>query len=106
MVTNKDIEKREDRGQDYRAPLIPQDERRKENNSVVYLNTFDGSITAGGSYDNLIGMFGTKGVAAIGVSLGIESVFTIMEQNQKDDKQLINAYRERGTSIEDLAEIS
>ena len=30
-------------------------------------------------------MFGTKPVAAIGVSLGIERVFTIMEQNQKDE---------------------
>ncbi|XP_050216768.1 histidine--tRNA ligase, cytoplasmic [Mercurialis annua] len=42
-----------------------------------------GSIAAGGRYDNLIGMFGTKQVPAVGVSLGIERVFTIMEdQNQ------------------------
>ncbi|KAF8412783.1 hypothetical protein HHK36_000753 [Tetracentron sinense] len=43
-----------------------------------------GSIAAGGRYDNLIGMFGTKQVPAVGVSLGIERVFTIMEQLQKD----------------------
>ncbi|GJZ08262.1 sugar transporter ERD6-like protein 7 [Tanacetum coccineum] len=47
MVTNKDMEKTEDRGQDYRAPLIPKDERRKENNSVVYLSTF---VAVCGSY--------------------------------------------------------
>ncbi|GJU74876.1 sugar transporter ERD6-like protein 7 [Tanacetum coccineum] len=34
-------------GQDYRATLIPQDERRKENNSMVYLSTF---IAVCGSY--------------------------------------------------------
>ncbi|GJR03996.1 histidine--tRNA ligase, cytoplasmic [Tanacetum coccineum] len=63
---------------------------------VIYEAVFKGatqvgSIAAGGRYDNLIGMFGTKRVAAIGVSLGIERVFTIMEQNQKDDKQLLRA---------------
>ncbi|XP_002525505.2 histidine--tRNA ligase, cytoplasmic [Ricinus communis] len=41
-----------------------------------------GSIAAGGRYDNLIGMFGTKQVPAVGVSLGIERVFTIMEEDQ------------------------
>ncbi|KAJ9167263.1 hypothetical protein P3X46_021927 [Hevea brasiliensis] len=46
-----------------------------------------GSIAAGGRYDNLIGMFGTKQVPAVGVSLGIERVFTIMEQLQKDRNQ-------------------
>jgi len=46
-----------------------------------------GSIAAGGRYDNLIGMFGTKQVPAVGVSLGIERVFAIMEQLQKDQNQ-------------------
>ncbi|KAL6968302.1 histidine--tRNA ligase [Sarracenia purpurea var. burkii] len=50
-----------------------------------------GSIAAGGRYDNLIGMFGTKQVPAVGVSLGIERVFTIMEQLQKDRNQAIRA---------------
>ncbi|KAL6996122.1 histidine--tRNA ligase [Sarracenia purpurea var. burkii] len=50
-----------------------------------------GSIAAGGRYDNLIGMFGTKQVPAVGVSLGIERVFTIMEQLQKDCNQAIRA---------------
>lgn len=46
-----------------------------------------GSIAAGGRYDNLIGMFGTKQVPAVGISLGIERVFAIMEQLQKDNNQ-------------------
>lgn len=48
-----------------------------------------GSIAAGGRYDNLIGMFGSKQVPAVGVSLGIERVFAIMEQQQKDQNQVI-----------------
>ncbi|KAL3528480.1 hypothetical protein ACH5RR_007802 [Cinchona calisaya] len=47
-----------------------------------------GSIAAGGRYDNLIGMFG-KQVPAVGISLGIERVFVIMEQLQKDRNQTI-----------------
>ncbi|KAL8159328.1 hypothetical protein V2J09_000865 [Rumex salicifolius] len=45
-----------------------------------------GSIAAGGRYDNLISMFGGKPVPAVGVSLGIERVYAIMEQQIKDDK--------------------
>nr|GEX08715.1 histidine--tRNA ligase, cytoplasmic [Tanacetum cinerariifolium] len=59
--------------------------------SVIKGATQVGFIAASGRYDNLIGMFGTKRVAAIGVCLGIECVFTIMEQNQKNDKQLLRA---------------
>jgi histidyl-tRNA synthetase len=50
-----------------------------------------GSIAAGGRYDNLIGMFGTKQVPAVGVSLGIERVFTIMEQIHKDQNETIGS---------------
>lgn len=49
-----------------------------------------GSIAAGGRYDNLIGMFGTKQVPAVGISLGIERVFAIMEQLQKDQNQVLD----------------
>ncbi|KAJ4958170.1 hypothetical protein NE237_025281 [Protea cynaroides] len=48
-----------------------------------------GSIAAGGRYDNLIGTFGTKQVPSVGVSLGIERVFAIMEQLEKDRNQSI-----------------
>lgn len=47
-----------------------------------------GSIGAGGRYDNLIGMFGTKQVPAVGMSLGIERVFNIMEELNEKQKQV------------------
>lgn len=50
-----------------------------------------GTIAAGGRYDNLIGMFGTKQVPSVGISLGIERVFVIMEQLQNDRNQEIRA---------------
>lgn len=63
---------------------------------VIYEAVFKGgaqvgSIAAGGRYDNLIGMFGTKQVPAVGVSLGIERVFNIMEQLNKDQNQTTRA---------------
>lgn len=39
-----------------------------------------GSIAGGGRYDNLIGMFSGKQIPAIGVSIGIERVFAILEE--------------------------
>ncbi|CAH2072609.1 unnamed protein product, partial [Thlaspi arvense] len=50
-----------------------------------------GSIGAGGRYDNLIGMFGTRQVPAVGMSLGIERVFNILEELQKQQKQVIRS---------------
>lgn len=56
-----------------------------------------GSIAAGGRYDNLVGMFGTRQVPAVGVSLGIERVFAIMEERLKknelrDHNQVLQKY--------------
>jgi len=39
-----------------------------------------GSIAAGGRYDNLVGMFSGKQVPAVGVSVGIERIFAILEE--------------------------
>lgn len=52
-----------------------------------------GTIGAGGRYDNLIGQFGTRQVPAVGMSLGIERVLAIMEQQrlQEDGKRLARA---------------
>ncbi|EPS73445.1 hypothetical protein M569_01311, partial [Genlisea aurea] len=61
-----------------------------------------GSIAAGGRYDNLIEMFGGKAVPAVGISLGIERVFAIMEQIQKDKNQEGNV---RGSETEVLVSI-
>ena len=38
-----------------------------------------GSIAAGGRYDNLVGSFSSSRGPCVGVSIGIERVFTILE---------------------------
>lgn len=44
-----------------------------------------GSIAGGGRYDGLVGMFSGKAIPAVGVSIGIERVFAILEEIYKDD---------------------
>lgn len=43
-----------------------------------------GSIAAGGRYDGLVGMYSGKDVPAVGVSIGIERVFAIMESQLQE----------------------
>ena len=43
-----------------------------------------GSISGGGRYDNLIGMFCQHQIPAVGGSLGIERLFTILESRYQD----------------------
>ncbi|CAM6128994.1 unnamed protein product [Calypogeia fissa] len=50
-----------------------------------------GSIAAGGRYDDLVGMFSGKQVPAVGVSLGIERVFAIMEKQEEDRKSVLRS---------------
>jgi histidyl-tRNA synthetase len=47
-----------------------------------------GSIAAGGRYDNLVGMFSASGTQTpcVGISIGIERVFTIMERKAEELK--------------------
>ena len=49
-----------------------------------------GSISAGGRYDNLVGMFSSSGAhtPCVGVSIGIERVFTILEKKAEAAKVL------------------
>ncbi|KAF5833236.1 hypothetical protein DUNSADRAFT_10518 [Dunaliella salina] len=55
---------------------------------VIYEATLKGgnvgSIAAGGRYDTLVGMFSSKDVPAVGVSIGIERVFAIMEAKVRE----------------------
>ena len=47
-----------------------------------------GSVSGGGRYDGLIGMFGKKDIPAVGVSLGLERLLTIMEErNMLEEKE-------------------
>eukprot|EP01115_Flamella_aegyptia_P002985 TRINITY_DN1462_c0_g1_i2.p1 TRINITY_DN1462_c0_g1~~TRINITY_DN1462_c0_g1_i2.p1 ORF type:complete len:482 (+),score=112.85 TRINITY_DN1462_c0_g1_i2:2-1447(+) len=46
-----------------------------------------GSIAGGGRYDNLIGIFGGN-IPAVGFSVGVERVFTILEEKAKKDPNM------------------
>jgi len=60
-------------------------EGRQENNSspVSSLASQVGSIAAGGRYDNLVGMFGKRQMPCVGVSFGVERIFTILNARQE-----------------------
>lgn len=47
-----------------------------------------GSIAGGGRYDQLLGMFSNKSIPAVGVSIGIERVFNILEETLKNDSSI------------------
>jgi histidyl-tRNA synthetase len=42
-----------------------------------------GSIAAGGRYDGLVGRFSGQDVPAVGVSIGIERILTILEEQER-----------------------
>ena len=46
-----------------------------------------GSIGGGGRYDGLAGMFSTDDIPCVGVSVGIERVFTLVEKNMGGEKK-------------------
>ncbi|KAI2614956.1 histidyl-tRNA synthetase [Hypoxylon sp. NC1633] len=41
-----------------------------------------GSIAAGGRYDNLVGMYGKKQIPCVGISFGVDRIFTILKARQ------------------------
>ena len=43
-----------------------------------------GSISGGGRYDGLIGMFSGKDIPSVGGSIGIERIFNILEEKEKE----------------------
>ena len=47
-----------------------------------------GSISGGGRYDNLVGMFSRSQIPAVGVSIGIERIFNILEEKYKDSPEI------------------
>lgn len=74
------------RGLDYYTGLIYE---------AVYLdkNIMPSSIAGGGRYDGIIGKFKNKHIPAIGLSIGIDRIITILEKNKRlDDNQLRNKY--------------
>lgn len=39
-----------------------------------------GSVSGGGRYDNLTGMFGLSGVSGVGISFGVDRIYDVMEE--------------------------
>lgn len=47
---------------------------------VKALNVSIGSISGGGRYDNLTGSFGVPGMSGVGISLGVDRIYDVMEE--------------------------
>jgi histidyl-tRNA synthetase len=47
---------------------------------VLTKGDFSGSITGGGRYDGLIGMFGKEQIPACGLSIGLERIIVVMDE--------------------------
>eukprot|EP00299_Pterocystis_sp_00344_P015831 c7922_g1_i1.p1 GENE.c7922_g1_i1~~c7922_g1_i1.p1 ORF type:complete len:790 (+),score=239.34 c7922_g1_i1:42-2372(+) len=75
------------RGLDYYTGLIYETVLTDPNNM--------GSIAGGGRYDDLVGMYGKKPVPCVGFSIGIERIFTILEENARRR----GAIRESSTDV-------
>ncbi len=49
-----------------------------------------GSITGGGRYDNLTGVFGMAGVSGVGISFGADRIFDVLNQLELYPKEAVN----------------
>ncbi|XP_064244456.1 histidine--tRNA ligase, cytoplasmic-like [Passer domesticus] len=70
------------RGLDYYTGVIFEAVLLQQENEHVEEPVSVGSVAGGGRYDGLVGMFDAKGrkVPCVGVSIGIERIFSILEQ--------------------------
>ncbi len=57
---------------------------------VKALNVSIGSISGGGRYDNLTGIFGLKNVSGVGISYGAERIYDVLNELQLFPKSLEN----------------
>lgn len=47
-----------------------------------------GSIAAGGRYDNLVGMYGKQTIPCVGISFGVDRIFTILKSRREREEPL------------------
>ena len=57
---------------------------------VKALDVAIGSITGGGRYDNLTGIFGMPGLSGVGISFGADRIFDVLNQLNLYPKETIN----------------
>jgi len=60
---------------------------------VKALDVQIGSITGGGRYDNLTGVFGMSGVSGVGISFGADRIFDVLNQLELYPKEAVNGTR-------------
>ena len=58
---------------------------------VKALDVQIGSITGGGRYDNLTGVFGMDGVSGVGISFGPDRIFDVLNQLDLYPKEAVNS---------------
>lgn len=58
---------------------------------VKALDVQIGSITGGGRYDNLTGVFGMAGVSGVGISFGADRIFDVLNQLELYPKEAVNS---------------
>ncbi|XP_063304123.1 histidine--tRNA ligase, cytoplasmic [Pelobates fuscus] len=82
----------------YEAVLIQNQGAPQQQNDHAEESVSVGSVSGGGRYDGLVGMFDPKGrkVPCVGVSIGIERIFSIMEQKAEASEAKI---RTTGTQV-------
>ncbi|NNE65816.1 MAG: histidine--tRNA ligase, partial [Pyrinomonadaceae bacterium] len=52
---------------------------------------FSGSVTGGGRYDGLIGMFGKEKIPAVGLSIGLERILLVMDEREMFPEKLTDS---------------
>lgn len=57
---------------------------------VKALDVQIGSITGGGRYDNLTGVFGMVGISGVGISFGADRIFDVLNQLELYPKEAVN----------------
>ncbi|KAK2590634.1 Cytoplasmic and mitochondrial histidine tRNA synthetase [Conoideocrella luteorostrata] len=82
------------RGLDYYSGLIfevimrpsgePEPQSKAQTNQV-------GSIAAGGRYDNLVGMYGKRPIPCVGISFGVDRIFTILQPKPEKGLKISSA---------------
>lgn len=48
-----------------------------------------GSIAGGGRYDNLVGMYGKEAIPCVGLSFGVDRIFTILDSRRQGEQDML-----------------